>query len=45
MQKGMKIDNDGMMNDKYHWQKAKSEKFKFSLTQNNFNEANICLKW
>ena len=32
MERG-EIGNDGTMNDQYHWQKAKPEKFNHSLTQ------------
>ena len=38
MERG-KIGNDGTMNDQYHWQKAKPEKFNHSLTQVILNEA------
>src|ERR1051325_959861 len=36
---GVKLGNDGTMNDKYHWQKAKPAKFKHSLTQVILEEA------
>ena len=38
MERG-EIGNDGTMNDQYHWQKAKPEKFNHSLTQVILNEA------
>ena len=38
MERG-KVGNDGTMNDKYHWRKAKPEKFNHSLTQVILHEA------
>src|ERR1044072_3509781 len=42
MERG-KIGNDGTMNDQYHWQKAKPEKFNHSLTQVILNEAYLII--
>ena len=42
MERG-KVGNDGTMNDKYHWRKAKPEKFNHSLTQVILHEAYLII--